>query len=148
MSTRAETNTKGPGRTRRVLATGALLSVAGLAGVAIAGTKTVATVVINTSARTATGSMGSARGNAADAGQYIGCWTAYTASTGLITGGCNAKQGATSVSCTFPGGAGQDYVRSLQMLNPDSALKFAWTSTNVCNEITVSNYSYNAPKVP
>lgn len=133
----------------RVVALAALLAVGAAAGAALAGTKTTANVTIDTGLRVASGSMGSARANAADAGQYIGCWTAYTASTNVLAGGCKAKQGATAVSCTFPNviAGPSSFAMGVHVMNPDSHLKFTWNAAGECTLLKVSNYSYNKTKV-
>jgi hypothetical protein len=110
-----------------------------------AGTKSAESVSINLAARTATGSLATARGSA-DANQLIGCSTRWF-SAGTVNGSCFARNsaGTTTITCTF---TSVTMAQAVSAIGVDGRIQFAWNASNVCTSIYVENSSNWAPKVP
>jgi hypothetical protein len=131
-----------------ITALAALAALTCFASQAYAGRKQLADVVVNTATRTASGGLGAARASL-DATQSIGCFSQENMTTHVKSGGCQAKSGGVSVSCTFPTDTAGMYsfTVGLQMLTTDSNIKFTWSSAGVCTSLVISNYSYYQPKI-
>jgi len=144
-----------PSRLTRLAAP--LLASALLAGVARpahAGRKTPANVVINTTTRTASGSLGSTR-NTTDNVQYIACQGTLYPNLDPTSGSyssrsyfCYARTTAgASASCTIA--TSTDPLVDIQpTLAEDSFVEFKWNASGYCTSLRVENYSYYAPVQP
>lgn len=110
---------------------------------ATAGLKSSFPVTINTSARTASGSAGSAR-NSADGNQYIYCTLIGTTS---ITATCFAHDSTTNpaVSCSS---TNANIVGAVKAVASDSLISLAWDTQNHCTQVQVVSGSYLEPKQP
>jgi hypothetical protein len=114
-----------------------------LPAMAHAGDTRSAAVVVNTSARTASGSMGTAR-NSIDSKQIIGCYgmVKRVAGKDQYSGYCFATNSAgVSGSCTIDT---LDPISSpmFSTLKDDSYVSFAWTAAGKCTDVRIENYSY------
>lgn len=126
----------------------AFLTAAALAALSIspvresrAGKRQTYPVVVDTSGRSATGVLGTAR-NTADTVQYIGC-TVTRYADGGVTGWCGAYTASgVPASCTTDQPALLDTMTQVQ---GDSYLQFTWNAGE-CTKIMVSNYSSFEPK--
>ncbi|CAM3560131.1 hypothetical protein G4177_05900 [Corallococcus sp. ZKHCc1 1396] len=113
----------------------------GLSTASFAGTKVSSPVVVNTVARTFSGSLGSAR-NSADTQQLLICYTLTSGTTAV----CQARDASgVSVSCTTTNAALLAQVRSL---NSDSYLQATYDVSGNCTDIVVGTGSSFEPKVP
>lgn len=126
-----------------------------VSGKADAGVRTSYPVTVDTTNRTASGSMGSARAGAT--GSYIGCWSA---AVGLVEGqggdltvqsGCWARASSTStaVSCTFPtltNGGAVNAPPPVFAMARDARITFKWNANNVCTSLEIAIFSENLPK--
>lgn len=132
------------------------ITVALIVGTAIpasAGRRTPAPVTINTSTKTASGSLGSAR-KSSDNNQHIGCYAqiypvldpnAPPSEYSTTYYNCFAVTSTgTAAGCILPFGqhATYDVPRTLA---EDSFLKFTWNDQGLCTSIEVQNYSYYEP---
>jgi len=133
----------------RITAVGALLSAIP-AGVAFAGVHAFAPVTINNTQRTAEGSLGSARnGSIFDTTQYIGCWVRVEAGNPNMVGGCSARVGSTTASCSFPASPqSEDYAWAMHAMGPDAFVRFTWDSSRICQKLHVEQNSKYEPKLP
>jgi hypothetical protein len=131
---------------QRLLALG-FAALLGLSGSALAGGKNYDPVWVNTTARSAGGSLADARGSA-DSVQWIGCDVeAYAASLAVPTVAiCYARDvKGTMVTCM------SSEARLIQValgLNGDSYLSFNWDKSGQCTMIHVGNQSTFSPKQP
>jgi hypothetical protein len=140
--------------TRTKLKWGAFAIVGALAGgaclisvqkEAAAGYKTTAAVDINTTARWAHGSIGSAR-NSSSGLEYIGCSTYYSTLGGSLSTFCQARMAGSSPpigTCTTTNSTLVEQGRSI---NGDSYIEFEWDASGQCTSIMVDNFSNYAPK--
>jgi hypothetical protein len=120
------------------------------AGVALAGVHAYAPVSISTSQRRAEGSLGSARnGSIFDTTQYIGCWLRAESANPNLVGGCSARIGSTTATCSFPASAqSQDFAWAMHAMGPDALVRFTWNSSGVCLTLHVEQNSKYEPKLP
>lgn len=120
----------------------AVLAAAVLAGpVALAGERIVTPVTVNTTARWATGAIGSVR-NTFDNVQFMGC--SVYATTAAISVTCGARDASgTQVGCstTTP-----NLVQAAMSIQTDDYLRFEWDSSGQCTAITLHKYSFYEPK--
>lgn len=114
------------------------LAVSSRSDAGLKGTNSV--VSINTSSRTATGSLGLAR-NSSNSTEYIGC--------GMDSPGnafCTARDsGGTTVSCSTTSSSFREVLKSM---NGDSFVSFSWDSAGACTRVYVDNYSFWPLKAP
>jgi hypothetical protein len=110
---------------------------------ALAGLKTANPVLIDATARTAQGAIGTVR-NTGDAVQYLGCEVTAFGDGGWITS-CYARNAAgTTVSCV---NLTEPQLRdSARALNGDSWLLFQWDDAGQCTQIFSRNDSRFRPK--
>ena len=123
-----------------VLAVSACLSTP-----AFAGKKITENVVVDTVARYAYGSVGSAR-NSTDQNQWIGCYVIATSTAANSFGGCSgANSNNTPFSCTVSSNkiALMEAIRSVQ---GDSRIRVEWDASGNCTRIDVNNDSRREPK--
>ena len=121
----------------------------------------------NASSGTVHGALGSTRN--ASGGQFLGCWTQWDDTFGIIAG-CLAGgiPGKPTVSCIFPVGAMPIYVLTLAHANPDSYIELQYEPfsaaggrcppaipptldvnpmpTSCCKYLNVQSYSYDETK--
>ncbi|HEY4104796.1 MAG TPA: hypothetical protein VGM44_12935 [Polyangiaceae bacterium] len=132
-----------------------------------AGIKGSYPVIVNTTARHAEGSLGSAR-NSSDSTQYLYCAIDYSLIGGVATLICGARDSSgNTVSCTYstsdlqllatlnpPGAATfstfQDNVMLAQMasMSSDSYVSFDASSSGACTHVYIENGSVEVPKAP
>ena len=116
--------------------------VLGSAGTVEAGQRKDAFVVVNTTARTASGSMGSARQSSGSV-QSIGCSVVLSPDFDQW-GTCIATNSAgTTATCAFSGNSFWDI---LSALGDDAYITFKWDATGACTSLEIQNYSYYLPK--
>ncbi|NVJ21308.1 MULTISPECIES: hypothetical protein [Myxococcus] len=121
------------------------IAISALIGtVAWAGAKNTNTVLVNTVARTASGSLGDAR-NTADTQQFIGCGiTTYVGSAPTVA--CFAMDTSSNyVGCSS---TNADLLATAQSINGDSYITFTWDAFSGCTSLSVTNASLGAPKQP
>lgn len=121
------------------------IAVTALIGTAAwAGAKSTNTVLVNTGARSASGSLGDAR-NSADTQQFIGCSiTTYVGSAPSL--GCFAMDTSSNyVGCSS---TNADLVATARSINGDSYITFTWDTFSACTSLHVTNASHGAPKQP
>ena len=122
----------------------AALLVAAFAGQALAGYKSTNPVVVNTTTKTAYGSMGSARASA-DTTQFIGC-ELVGGPGGPTTVNCGARNSAFQVvycSSTDPAVVAMAYG-----LTANSYLYFRADANGRCSYLNIDNASYEQPVTP
>ena len=124
-----------------------VVAMIGVGGSAFAGAKNYGPVLINTSLRTASGSVGDAR-NSADSTQYIECAVqGYSASSGgssvVVCWAQDVKR--TMVSC-FAFDA--ELRQAAAAINGDSTIQFDWDANGRCTMIQATNGSTFSPKQP
>ena len=127
----------------------AILASLALAAPAFAGQTSDVTVTVNTSTRTASGSIGTARANKTNP-QDIGC------SIWLMPNPDNTQMSATYITCTATNSAGTSVyciggvegpsISVIDSLSDDSYLKFTWDANGNCTSFEVRNYSYYRPR--
>lgn len=121
---------------------GVVAIVASMSGLAFAGLKASAPVVINTSNRSAIGAMGTAS-NSTDPNQWIGC-EVVSYPSGYIFGYCMAQTAGTpaaasnSASCYFTSAA---IVSAVGALTPDSLISFSWDANGNCLSVGIVSAS-------
>jgi len=122
-------------------------ALVGFGSSALAGTKYVEPVWINTSVRSASGSSADTR-NTPDTLQYISCAVqGYGAATGASSVAVCWAQDAkrTAVSCfTFE----PELRQAAAAINGDSEIQFNWDASGHCTMIQATNGSTFAPKQP
>jgi len=107
-----------------------------------AGQRTDAFVVVSTTSRVASGSMGSARQSSGTV-QSIGCSVVYPPNLPQW-GSCVATNSAgTSATCAF---SGNEYWHLLSTLGDDAYITFKWDASGNCTSLEIRNYSYYMPK--
>jgi hypothetical protein len=123
----------------------ALVLVVTITATAWAGRKDSAPVVIDLGARTASGSLGSAR-NSPDPYSAIGCSVHYD----YVNGKNNVNCAATDASGTSVVCASQqpELVQIALGIDGDSYLEFSWNKYLECTNILVANSSLYEPKQP
>lgn len=123
----------------------AILGVLLAAGIGHAGRKLTIPVSINTTAGTASGSLGSAR-NSVDSTQYIGCYATLTTTTSHA--GCVAVNAAGTYRSCYTYDAA--FIEAIRTLTPDAHIEFAWdpAASSFCTTIFVRSMSYQEPGVP
>lgn len=144
----------GSNRVKRAASLGTCLFVgaivvASMQKEASAGKKLTDTVTIDPVARTANGSLGSAR-NSESVVEYIGCstWSALGAGgpANMVT--CQAREsgsnGDTAVCTSF----NVTLVTPARAINGDSYISFDWDSAGNCTSLYVNNDSQYEPKDP
>jgi len=124
------------------------LSVAVLAtalvGTAHAGRRTAAPVVVNSTSRSASGSVGSAR-NSSDSIQWIGCQTSTSLTSHFIT--CSAADSTgRSASCSMTGDENNFVLLGLSAMTESSMITFTWDTVGNCTSVLISTYSDYVPK--
>lgn len=109
-----------------------------------AGQRKDAFVVINSSTRTASGSMGSARQSPGSV-QSIGCSVVYPPHSPQW-GTCVATNSAgTTATCAFSSN-GTGVWDLLSALGDDAYITFKWNAAGACTSLEIQNYSYYMPK--
>jgi GTP cyclohydrolase III len=127
-------------------------AVMALSAAAWAGSKinSQVTITVTGATGTASGSMGAVR-NSSDTVQNIGC-AVNTNYNGTLPGAysssiyCSARDAAgVTVGClaTHP-----DFIAVVHSITSDSSILFKWDANGDCTLLTVSTYSYYAPKAP
>jgi hypothetical protein len=128
----------------RKLSIAALLVATAFGATAWAGYRYPFEVQINTTSRTAKGSLGSARASA-DNNQAIGCRIGAGAG-GIPVVYCFAVDAAgTTASCSTPDPA---IATVATAINDSSLISFTWNAGGACLSLTVENYSTNPPLQP
>ena len=108
-----------------------------------AGLKTTGNVSINTTTRTASGSLGSAR-NSSDSTQYIECFLS-AGSAGVPFGSCAATNtSGTHVTCSSNN---LGIIEQIRAMNGDDRVQFYYDAAGECTLITLTRSSRYAPKV-
>lgn len=119
----------------------------------LAGAKISEVVSINTTTRTASGSLGSTRATS-NSIDYIGCWSRINADSSY-SGGCDAQQRVSlfttrTISCTFPPDpSSTGFVWSLRAITPDAHIQFTWVNiggVSYCETLKVTSSAHNRPK--
>ena len=109
---------------------------------ALAGTKAISEVSINTTSKYAQGSLGSAR-NSADSNQYIGC----SVTNDYVY--CSARNAAgTWVHCDVYSSA---MALTARGIGSSGHIQFSWlggSTSGDCNSLTLTHHSMYAPKEP
>jgi hypothetical protein len=120
-----------------------IVGILGFSTTAFAGYKWGQPVTIDTTARSATGTMGTARATA-DSVQYLEC--AASAGTSNVVAQCWARDAAgTTVACR----SFNNYIFSaLAAINSDSRITFTWDATGTCTTVSVQTGSSYQPKTP
>lgn len=108
---------------------------------ATAGARYSPAVSVNTSSRSAYGSLGTAR-NSADAYQYIGCYTAVSSSSRFVE--CYATMSNSVWAYCYS--SDPTFFEQARSINSDSYLYFTWDANGVCNYLQVANDSTFEPK--
>jgi hypothetical protein len=133
---------------KRSLAIAVLTLLASSNHLAHAGARTVASVVINHSINTASGSLGSARnqgGTYPYGGQYIGCYTSFE--NGANGWGVCTAQDASGyyLACST---TNAELIRAMRTVTSDSYISFRADGGGYCTRVYIYNYSYYEPKQP
>ncbi|MCY1033477.1 hypothetical protein OV207_18640 [Corallococcus sp. BB11-1] len=128
---------------KQTLIAGLAIATLGFGGTAWAGLKLPVPVTISVAARTAFGSLGSARASA-DNKQYIGV------STRIYVGGVDVYVYAEDASGNFATcySSNPGFVAAARALASDSYVLFAWNTAGECTELSVYTMSYYEPKTP
>jgi hypothetical protein len=114
-------------------------------GAARAGFKAPDPVSIDTVARKAHGSFGSAR-NSADANQFIFCYVdAFVGSLSLSCRAANNASPPVDVSCTSTNTA---LIGNVQKLSTDADVTFTWDTSGHCTSVLIDRASKWEPKKP
>ncbi len=118
----------------------ALIGIMGIASSAVGGDSRDYNLVIGSDY--ARGSMKSVRNNGGSS-DYIGCSIYFFGDDyGYLT--CSAYNGATSRSCFENSGSKMpDFKRALASMQSDSYIYFKVGSSGRCEQIVISNVSYN-----
>ena len=115
-----------------------------LVGTAHAGKRTSAPVIVNSTNRSASGSVGSAR-NSSDSTQWIRCQTSTSLISHVIT--CSAADSAgRSASCSMTGDDSNFLLLGLSVMSESSMITFTWDSVGNCTSVLISTYSDYVPK--
>lgn len=127
----------------------AILSICGLciSNDSYAGRRLVQEVVVNTTAKYANGSVGSARASA-DNNQYIGCYISVTSGGSSSVISCNATNSANvSISCnkSNPSAA---MLQAVASVSESSYIYFTLDASGYCSVVQVTNSSSNRPMTP
>jgi hypothetical protein len=113
-------------------------------GTAHAGKRTAAPVVVNSTNRSASGSVGSAR-NSSDSNQWISCQTSTSLTSHVIT--CSAADSTgRSASCSMPGDDTHFKLLGLSSMTESSMITFTWDAIGNCTSVLISTYSDYVPK--
>jgi hypothetical protein len=123
-----------------------LVAVASLVGVkAFAGYRWGSPVIIDTTNRSAQGTMGTVRASS-DSVQSIGCAVRASAGNPNATVNCYATDAAgNSVQCFA---SDPIFAQAASAMTDDSHLVFKWNGSGTCTYLSVENYSSNAPIQP
>ena len=123
----------------------AALLVAAFAGQALAGAKYTYTVSVNTTNRSASGAMGSARGSAATT-QSIGCQMYGGLGVGAATVNCGARSAAGQY--LYCSSNDPTLVGIAHSLTASSYIYFMADATGHCTYLDVEAESYFMPVTP
>jgi len=124
----------------------AAAAIALFAASAFAGEKNHITVELNTTTRTAYGSMGDARASS-DSAQYIGC--SLSENGGVLTGLCEVEDsGQHTASCYIPSAQLNAFAQVLATQTTAAYFYFQWNASGQCTYVYSSSESVWTPMVP
>jgi hypothetical protein len=126
---------------KKSLALATIATIGLCTGALFAGVKYSYPVTINTTTRTVTGSLGTAR-SSSDAFQFIGC-TVYASSTGFQQMQCGAMDSKAKQAICYS--MDPAFIAMVGAIGPASYIYFTYDANANCTAVSVDNRSYDAP---